>query len=76
MNSVNGFKECMANTVNLTSLNETNWRSDNWKNLWSKVDQEVLTDAFEKHELVRSIFVDIGDIITRNCKSLPRVEKK
>ncbi|MBA2367745.1 MAG: hypothetical protein H0V82_01825 [Candidatus Protochlamydia sp.] len=76
MNSVNGFKDCLAEVIKETTLNESNWRSENWKKPWDSVNQDVLTDAFEKHNLVRSIFVDFGEIIPRNCKSISRVEKK
>lgn len=76
MNTVSGFKDCVIDMVNQTTLNEANWRSENWKTPWSKINQEVLTDAFEKHGLVRTIFLDIGEIIPRNCKSISRVEKK
>ncbi len=76
MNIISNFKESVVDVVKSTTLNESNWRSENWKTLWNKIDQTVLTDAFEKHDLVRSIFVDIGEIIPRNCKSISRVEKK
>lgn len=76
MNTISSFKDCLAEVVNNTTLHESNWHNENWKKPWSKINQEVLTDAFGKHDLVRSIFLDIGEIIPRNCKSISRVEKK
>jgi hypothetical protein len=76
MNTISSFKDCLVEVVNQTTLHESNWGSENWKQLWSKINQEVLTDAFQKHAIVRSIFSDLGEITPRNCKSLSRVEKK
>ncbi|MBA3236958.1 MAG: hypothetical protein H0T62_01230 [Parachlamydiaceae bacterium] len=76
MDPVSNFKECLVNVVNETTLNETNWRSENWKKPWAFLNQNVLNDAFEKHNLIESLFQEIGNIIPRNCKSISRVEKK
>ena len=76
MNTVSNFKDCLIDVVNETTLNESNWRSESWKKPWGIINQDVLTDAFEKHDLIRSIFQEIGEIIPRNCKSISRVEKK
>lgn len=76
MNNVSNFKANMTEVVNQTTLHESNWRSDNWVKLGKQVDQNVLTDAFEQHGIVKSIFNDIGEIIPRKCKSMARVEKK
>lgn len=76
MNSVSDFKANMTEVVRQTTLNESNWRSENWSNLWKDVDQNILNDAFEQHGTVQSIFQEIGEIIPRKCKSIARVEKK
>jgi hypothetical protein len=76
MDPVSNFKECLINVVNETTLNESNWLSENWKKPWDLINQNVLNDAFEKHGLIRSLFQEIGNIIPRNCKSISRVEKK
>lgn len=77
MNTIDSFKDCLADVINQTTLHEANWRSENWKKTWSNINQEVLTDAFEKHEIIHSIFSDIGDITPRPiCKSISRAEKK
>ena len=72
--SVDNFKSNLSNIVKELSLDELNWSSEKWKSL--SIDQEILTDAFEKHSLIKVYFSEIGDIITRKCKSIKRVEKK
>ena len=76
MNTISNFKDNLIHVINQTTLNESNWCNENWKQLWSAINQEILVDAFEKHSLVQSIFSDVGEIVTRKCKSLPRVMKK
>jgi hypothetical protein len=76
MNSVSSFQECLLEVVNQNTLNQENWRSENWQKPWPLIDQEVLNDAFGKHDLIQSLFVDLGEIIPRNCKSLARVNQK
>ena len=73
---MNNFKYNLKNIVKEISLNESNWNSEKWESLFDFIDQEVLTDAFEKHDLVKSIFPEISDIATRECKSIIRVNKK
>jgi len=73
---MNSFKNNLDNIVKEISLNELNWKSEKWESLFVFINQEILTDAFEKHELVKSIFPEINDIITRKCKTIARVEKK
>lgn len=75
MSTVNDFKECLQ-VVNQLTFHESNWGNENWKQVWSKINQDVLTDAFEKYALVRSIFSDLGELTFRKCKSFSRVEKK
>lgn len=70
------FKYNLNDIIKQISLNETSWNSEKWKSLFHFINQEVLNDAFEKHDLVKSIFSEIGDIIVRKCKTLARVEKK
>jgi len=76
MSSVLIFKEYLESTVKKLTLNESNWNSEEWKKIWARINQDVLNDAFDQHELVCSIFSDIGEISQRNCKSIVRVEKK
>ena len=33
VNTLSNFKECLIDVVNETTLNESNWRSENWKKL-------------------------------------------
>lgn len=70
------FKCDLSNIVEAISLNESNWSSEKWKSLFEVITEEVLIDAFEKHDLVKSTFPELKDMITRNCKSIKRVEKK
>lgn len=70
------YRSCMASTITELGLQETTWNSEGWKKAWNGINQEILDDAFRQHDLVRSIFSDIGEITQRNCKSLARVEKR
>lgn len=73
---VGDYKVSLAEVVKQNTLSESNWRSEDWKKTWIGLNQDVLNDAFNQHGLVKDIFTDIGEIAQRNCKSLPRVEKK
>lgn len=73
--STDNFKNELSNVIEELSLSESFWNSLKWKSLFPFINQEVLTDAFEKHDIIRSMFPKL-DIITRNCKSITRVEKK
>jgi hypothetical protein len=70
------YNVSISNIVNQLTLNESNWKNENWKQAWPLIDQEVLNEAFGKHALIQTLFHDLGEIIPRKCKSLARVEKK
>lgn len=70
------FRTAVATTVKELTLNETNWKAEGWKNLWSQIDQEVLNDAFNQHGVIRSFFSNLGHIDARRCKNIVRVQKK
>lgn len=73
--SIDDFKKQLNDVIKNTSLHESNWNSEKWKSLYPLINQEVLTTAFEQHDLVKLTFPKL-DIVTRNCKSIERVEKK
>lgn len=73
---VSDYKNSLAETVKQNTLDESNWRSEDWKNIWKGLSQDVLNDAFNQHSTVRAIFSDIGEITQRKCKSMARVEQK
>lgn len=70
------FKCDLNNIIGELSLNESNWSFEKWKSLFEVITEEVLIDAFEKHDLVKETFSELKDMVTRNCKSIKRVEKK
>ena len=73
---MHSFKYNLDNFVKQITLDETTWNSEKWELLFLFINQEVLTDAFEKHNLITDIFPEIGEIIARKCKSMTRIEKK
>jgi hypothetical protein len=73
--SPDDFKKQLNDVIACVTLHESNWNSEKWKSLYELINQEVLTVAFEKHDLVKLTFPKL-DMITRNCKSIKRVEKK
>src|SRR5204863_9228708 len=72
--SVENFKRNLNDVVKEITLDESNWNSEKWKLL--DINQEILTDAYEKHDLVKSMFPEIDNMITRKCKSMKRVKNK
>jgi hypothetical protein len=70
------FRDSLATTVKALTLDESKWKSEDWKPTWNGINQEVLNDAFNQHGIVRTLFSDLGEITQRNCKSIARVEKK
>jgi len=71
------FKDILKETVvSNESLNSKNWKSDVWKSLASKIDQDVLNDAYNQHSSVKTIFNSIGTIIPRKCKKMSRIALK
>lgn len=74
--STDDFKKQLNDVIKTTSLDESSWNSEKWQSLFPLINQEVLTTAFEQHDFVQEIFPKLDNMITRNCKSITRVEKK
>lgn len=75
--TIYSFRAQLADTVAQNSLHESNWGSEKWK-IWENIPitQDILDDAFEQHALISKTFPNIGLLVQRTCKSLPRVQKK
>lgn len=74
--SISEYRGCLREVVKELTLHESKWGSEEWRQAWKGINQEVLNDAFAQHGIVCTLFADIGEITQRNCKSLARVEKK
>lgn len=71
------FRTAVAETVNELGLKETNWKAEGWKNLWSKVNQDVLDDAFSNNSVIYTTFSNLGRIEARSSsKNFTRVQEK
>lgn len=70
------YRNKLSTEVNQLTLHESNWKSVAWKKTWEGINQEILNDAFNQHDLVKATFKSVGTIEPRKCKSITRVEKK
>jgi hypothetical protein len=76
ISSVDSYRTSLTQIIEQTTLDESNWNYDAWKEAWNGIDEDVLQDAFSQHTLALSLFEGLGEISHRDCKSIDRVKQK
>lgn len=75
-NQINDFKQQLKENIHNHTLHADGWKSECWKDLIENITQDILDDAWSKHEIVQQLFETIGKIVPRKCKQLSRIIKK